>query len=209
MNLHDPYQFGELRRQRTACGWNFEAKTIESWRAAMDGKTKALFWITIPLADPPSEESQSVKGESSPNRVGHISLDSDKQPPDYEMAKPDKSVMEISTLYILQEYRRMGLATAAVVQLEGWAKVEPYGSPNCKALTVNTISKRYTEDEGEQWRGLFLKRGLTAPDRGWSTEEWYESMGYVKWKEEYVWNERVLDGMEIKLMAAFMRKDFS
>lgn len=204
MNLHDPYQFGELRRQRAACGWNFEPETIESWRAATDAKTKALFWITIPLAD---AESQSVKGGSSPNRVGHISLDSDKEPPDYEMAKPDKSVMEISTLYILPEYRRMGLATAAVAQLESWARVEPYGSPDCKVLTVNTISKRYTEEEGEQWRGLFLKRGLKAPDRGWSTERWYEGMGYVKWKEEYVWQEKVPDGTEVRLMGAFMRKD--
>lgn len=202
MDLADPYQFGELRRQRAACGWSFEVETLESWRAAMAAKTRALFWITIPI------NSEEPSKDSSPsNRVGHISLVSEQEPPNYEMAKPDKSIMELSTLYILPEYRRMGLATAAVVQVERWAKCEPYGSPNCKALTAYTISKRYTEEDGEQWRGLFLKRGIPPPDRGWSTEAWYQGMGYVTWKEEYVWNEQLLDGTKVKIMAAFMRKD--
>lgn len=202
INLNDPYQFGELSRQRAACGWHFEPEKIESWRKAIDAKTKALFWINLrkPTAGALNEECVD-------NRVGHISLDSDKDPPDDRLAKPDKSVLEISSLYVLPEYRRLGLASAAVKQLESRAKIEPYGSPDCKAITVNTVSRRYLRDEGEECQRIRLARALMPRDLGFSTEEWYERLGYVTFQEEYVYQEKLLDGTEVKLLAALMRKE--
>jgi len=198
MNLHDGFEFGELRRQRIACGWNHEREVIECWRNDMDAKMKTLFWITI-------RASTSDK-EPSPNRAGHISLTYQKDPPDLEMANPDKSAIEISNLFILPEYRKLGLATQALAMVEELAKSEPYGGPNCKALTLNTASKRYWDDDGDEWRGLWLKAGLNVPERGWSLEHWYETMGFVKFKEAPTYETSALDGTELKWWASFMKK---
>jgi len=165
----------------------------------MDAKQKMLFWVIIPA-------STSDK-DRSPNRVGHISLTYQKDPPDLEMANPDRSVMEISNLFILPEYRSFGFARKAMAAVEELAKVEPYGSPNCKALTLNTASKRYWDDDGVEWRGLWLKMGLEVPERGRSLEQWYEKMGYVKYKEEPTFEETALDGTTLKWIASFLRKN--
>lgn len=196
INLHNGFEYGELRRQRVLCGWNHDVKTIEKWKKEVDAKTRSLFWITLPATD----------GQPSPNRVGHISLNSELEPLELELANPDKSVMEISAFFVLPEYRYGGIGRAAVEMLESYATKEPYGSPNCKAVTVNTISKRYTENDGEEWRGVYARRGLEAPPKGKSVEDWYASMGYVKWKEEPRYPDHLLDGTEVKIIASFMKK---
>lgn len=196
INLRNGYEFGELRRQRVLCGWHHDVEILESWKRHMDAKTRSLFWIILPAID----------SKSSPNRVGHICLNSECDPPEPDLANPDKSVVEISTFFILPEYRHGGLGRIVVEMLESYAKKEPYGSTNCKAITINTISRRYTEDDGDEWRGVYARRGLKAPPKGKSMEDWYARMGYVKWKEEPRYQDRLHDGTEVKLIAVFMKK---
>ncbi|KAL6405768.1 hypothetical protein AUP68_10906 [Ilyonectria robusta] len=177
MNLHDPDEFSELLRQRTVCGWNKEPSKIEQWRDRMDKKTKSLFWV-VPahLAGAPALQRY----------VGHIALCSAAHPEDLELANPDKSVLMISTLFILPEHRGGGLGRAAIEALEACAREEPYGSPNCKAITVQTVRRKYREDDG-------ARRGMEPPKKGTSQEDWYARMGYVTWKEEPSWPSTLLE----------------
>lgn len=198
MNLHDPLEFEVLSQQRVICGWNYEPKIIAAWREMMDQGLKSLFWISLPDG----------------TRAGHISLDSaDRYSPDdtldLELANPDRSVMTITTFFIRHEYRSGGLGRAAMDILEDYATQEPYGSPHCRAITVNTLSRKYYEDDAEEWRGIWKRLvGRKAPPRGRSNEDWYHRRGYVTWKEIPKYKEnRTIDGSEITFLAVFMRKE--
>jgi len=198
INLYNQGEFDELLRQRVLCGWHDNAEAIEAWRVAVDQKTKSLFWI-IPSPSPsPTVESRYA---------GHIALMSEASPPDEDQARPDKTVMMLSNLFVLKEYRRGGIARAAVEIIEKYARIEPYGSPNCKVITVNTISRRYTEDDGEEWRGSYARRGMEPPPKGSALEDWYARMGYVKWKEAPTYEDTFLDGTPLMLVAAYLRKE--
>ncbi|KAK1770203.1 hypothetical protein QBC33DRAFT_530407 [Phialemonium atrogriseum] len=196
MDLHNPAEFDEFLRQRISCGWDKEVEIIEGCRKRMDDKTKFLFWIV------PAELAESP---GTSRFAGHISLQTTAHPPDLELANPDKTVLMISTFFILPEYRRGGLGRAAVQALEERARVEPYGSPACRALALTALSRRYTEDD--EWRGFYAERGMEAPDKGSSIEDWYTRMGYVKWKEEPRYRDKLQDGTEIVLLASFLRKE--
>ncbi|KAL1850175.1 hypothetical protein VTK73DRAFT_9737 [Phialemonium thermophilum] len=65
-------------------------------------------------------------------------------------------------------------------------------------MTLHTTSRRYAEDDGDDWRGLYARRGLPTPQKGSSNEDWYARMGYVKWKEEPRYPDRLLDGTEAR-----------
>lgn len=189
MNLHDKAQAEELLRQRVLCGWATTPDYIDAWRDAMDAKTKGFFWI---------------KPTSQPDlRAGHISLDSESDPPDPDLANPhDKSLLTISRFFVLPEHRRGGLGRAAMETLERYAREGPYGSENCRAIALDTLSRRYTDvDEyRDQWVWL---TGWPPRERGSSNEDWYVRQGYVKFKEV-----RKYEGAQEghKLWAVYMRK---
>ena len=198
INLHDPIEFLELQRQRTICGWFYSDLELIKWRDLQDQKLKSLFWITLPASS----------GDPDPQgaclRVGHISLDAYADPPDLEVANPDKSILTVQTFFILPEYRADGFGRLAMDLTERLATQEPYGSEKCRWLTVNTVSKRYVFDESPEWQGCWAKMGLAIPK--WSNEVWYERRGYVKWKEEPRYKLTTLDGQRIVLVAVFLRK---
>jgi len=199
INLHDEDEFEELRQQRIICGWNFDAQIIEGWRKAMSRKTKSMFWITLPSAEGSTNSITKVQ------RVGHISLDSVSEPPDLDLANPDKSVLTIATFFIYPARRGGGLGRTAMTVLEGFATKELYGSPNCKMIAINTLDKRYTDDD--EWRTMWKRLGRKdAPAKGSSSESWYERMGYVKWKDEPRYQQQMPDGEKVKLIASFLRK---
>ena len=197
MDLNDSVQFHELLRQRVICGWNDTASIIGGWRDEVAAGTREIFWVVpAPLAH---LESQQRFG-------GHISMVNQISPPDHELANPDKSVLHITSLFILPEHRKGGIGRASVEALERWAKVEPYGSPACREITIHTLSRRYIEDEGDEWRGLWGRTGLPTPEKGTSNEDWYLRMGYVKWKEEPRYPDTLPDGTQIKWLASFLKK---
>lgn len=197
MDLYDSVQFDELLRQRVICGWNNTASVIEAWRDEVGAGTRVMFWVIPP----------SLAHIEIPQRLGgHISMLSQTSPLDHELANPDKSVLHITSLFILPEHRHGGIGRASVEALEKWAKVEPYGSPACREITIHTLSRRYIEDDGEEWRGLWGRFGLPTPEKGTSNEDWYSRMGYVKWKEAPRYPETLPDGTQILWRASFLRK---
>jgi GNAT superfamily N-acetyltransferase len=198
INLHNESEFEELRQQRVICGWNFDQKQIEGWRDAMSQSFKSMFWITIPSIENSASSSKEIQ------RAGHISLDSVSEPPDLELANPDKSVLTIATFFIYPDHRGGGLGRTAMTLLESYATKEPYGSTNCKIIAINTLDKRYWEDD--EWRTMWKGHGRDAPVRGTSNEAWYERMGYVKWKSEPRYQQRTEAGEPALLIASFLRK---
>jgi GNAT superfamily N-acetyltransferase len=196
MNLHNPTEFDELLRQRVLCGWEYSPADLEGWRAAADAKKIAVFWIV------PGSMTQLA----APQRyAGHISMQDRNEPPN------DVRVRHIFILFVLPEQRCGGLGKAAMQALEATARDGAGGgSPECRAMALNALSRRYVEDDGEEWRGLYAKvcagLGLEMPAKGTSNENWYAKMGYVKWKEEPSYPVTA-DGKDILLIAASLRKE--
>ncbi|KAE8351136.1 hypothetical protein BDV28DRAFT_159000 [Aspergillus coremiiformis] len=190
INLHNSTEFAELKHQRQKCGWDYEDTNLLAWRDKQDANLKSFFWITIP---------SSTESDARRTRAGHISLDSYANPPDPELAMADRSVLTIQTFFILPEYRG-GLGRRAMDLVEVLAAEEPYGSPQCKYLTLNTISKRYFYEESGFWNKLDRVRPQVC------TAEWYERRGYVCWKSESRYREPRLEGDEAIVYSDLMRK---
>ncbi|KAE8392483.1 hypothetical protein BDV23DRAFT_192594 [Aspergillus alliaceus] len=191
INLHNAAEYTELQIQRQKCGWDFEDAKLVEWREKQDAKLKSFFWITIP---PLPTDSSATR-----IRAGHISLDSYASPPDPELAMADRSCLTVQTFFILPQYRG-GLGRKAMDLVEALATKEPYGSPQCKYLTLNAISKRYFYEESDFWNKLDRVRPEVC------TVEWYERRGYVYWKSEPRYRERRLDGDEAMVYSDFLRK---
>lgn len=200
INLDNPSEFTELQRQRIICGWNHSDADIRKWREKQREGLKSFFWITLPAA----ASSTGSTTTTEPVRAGHISLDSYCDPPDPELARSDKTIMTIQNFFILPEYRGSGLGRQAMDLVESMATKEPFGSPQCKFITVNTLSKRYFYDEGPEWKGTL--KDLAREPPAFSNQEWYERRGYVQWKEEPRYEERTRDGSVVVLVASFLRK---
>ncbi|KFY18307.1 hypothetical protein V491_04798 [Pseudogymnoascus sp. VKM F-3775] len=196
VNLHDTDQFAELQKQRVICGWSFEEKTLETWRDKQQVGVKSLFWITIP--DSSTKDNHRI-------RAGHISLNTYCDPPELDLARADKSVLTISSFFLLPEYRAYGLGKRVMALVEEIAVIEPYGSPRCRFITLTALSNRHLYDDGPECRGVWEKLGIPPPS--FSIKEWYEKLGYVSWKEEPLYDEIGLDGQVVWLWEAFMRKE--
>jgi ribosomal protein S18 acetylase RimI-like enzyme len=197
MNLHNTTEFNELLRQRVVCGWDFSLSSLESWRSAATAQTLSMFWIVSPsLSQLPAPQRYS----------GHIMAQRKIEPLHNELSQ------HIFNLFILPEHRCGGLGRAAVQALEEAAKVEPYGSPSCKAISLNALSRRYIEDDGEEWRGMYTRLcaslGIEVPAKGSGTEDWYTRMGFVKYEEKPMYPVE-LDGNKFLLNAALLRKDLA
>ncbi|KAF3760974.1 hypothetical protein M406DRAFT_358422 [Cryphonectria parasitica EP155] len=192
INFRDEAQCTELLRQRKICGWADTPDYLDVWRTAMDAGTKNMFWI---------------KPASHPDlRVGHVSLDSDSEPADLEVANPhDKSVLTVARLFILPEHRNLKLGRAVMETMERVAREEPYGSKNCRALAITTLSNRYYDEEEYRAEYARANDGRMLP-RGAGNENWYLRMGYVKWKDAPLYEVGTPGFEDVKLIAAFMRK---
>jgi predicted acetyltransferase len=188
MNLHNPIEFNELLRQRILCGWDKTVSQLEAWREQADTYTISMFWIVL---------NEIEKIEAPKRFVGHIGMTSKTD----DKRKP---VQHICNLFILTEHRRGGLGQGAVRSLEAWAKVDP----ECKAITLNALSKRYIEEDVERpfYARVCESLDIEMPKKGTSNENWYARLGYVKWKEERLYPV-VLDGERILLWAAWLRKE--
>lgn len=196
IKLQDADQFEEMRQQRIACGWFYDTPTIQEWREKQEENLKSLFWITVPNVS---------DGMNMSVHVGHVALNAYGDPPKVGLGRADKSVLSISSLFILPEYSAQGLGRRVMELLEEVAAVEPYGSPHCRFLALTALSKRHLYDEGPQWRGIWERLGSSPPR--FCVQEWYERLGYVGWKEEWLYEEQTPDGEVVKLMEVFMRKE--
>ncbi len=220
VNLHNTDDFEELLKQRVLCGWDNKPTYLMIWKDAIDRGEKALFWIHLlpSLSTEAASNALEDQGSGGYRKIGHIGFQSvpDRGGPDsdLELANTDKSVLMISTFFIYQEHRGGGIGRAAMAALEAMTQVAPYGSPKCRTLTLTTLSRVYTDDDGdgspEAWRtsrGVGEKLDEPPRVKGSSNEDWYQRMGYTKWKEEPRYEHRTPGGVDIKFLAAFMRKE--
>lgn len=201
INLDDLVEFAELQDQRKVCGWDHETEVINTWRDKQKQKLKALFWVVI------EDNLSTVSPEDNKNRsvrIGHVSLDSESNPPDPELAREDKTILTIRSFFILPQYQSGGFGRRVMEIVETLATKEPYGSPQCKAIALTTLHKRYLYDDSPEWGGIYKHLSRGKPP--FSLEEWYEKLGYVRWKTEPRYPERTIDGRDILKVASFMRK---
>ncbi|RHZ48586.1 uncharacterized protein CDV56_105045 [Aspergillus thermomutatus] len=204
INLHNPAEYAELQSQRVQCGWDADDTKILSWREKQDQNLKSFFWITLPATSTPGDNTDNRTEEKLAIRAGHISLDSYADPPDPELARADKSVLTIQNFFIRPEYRCNGLGGKVMDLVEGMASQEPWGSPACRFVTVNALSRRYFYEEGPE--GLGLWEILEEKKPAMCNVDWYARRGYVCWKSEPRYRERLKSGEEIMIMADFLRK---
>ncbi|KAI9708637.1 MAG: hypothetical protein M1820_003855 [Bogoriella megaspora] len=197
VNLSDQEQTDEFRRQRQICGWDFDDRFIEFCRTEIEAKTKALFWITIP--SPPTQ------AESTTIRAGHISLDSKSSDP--EIARLDKSILTITTLFVLPEHRLKGLGQDAFLKVEQLATQEPYGSANCRTIALNAVNWKFKFLDSEEWHDYWEepRRKTTYPKT--QNVQWYQKLGYKAFKEEPRFPNELVDGTKIVFAAVFLRKE--
>lgn len=192
IDLDDQNQLQRLQSQRKACGWYYEDDHLSRWREAAVAGIKCLFWI---MASPSTTDQSAAI-------AGHISLDSisEYEDPKQELARPDKSLLTISTFFVLPEFQGQGLGGQAMRQAENLAREEPYGHPRCSAIAIMSLSCQYAEDP--ILRARFIEWTGKTPS---SYERWYARMGYVKWKEEACTKIIVPGGESIMLVEAFMK----
>lgn len=195
INLHDKDEFDELTSQRIACGWDFSQSDVETMRNAIDQKIKSTFWITL---------------SDNPTRIGHISLDSYTSPPDPQLALADKSIMTVQTFFILKHHQGGGIGNKVMNVIESMAQKEPYGSPDCKIVTVNTLSKACFDRNLPGWLDLWKRKGEERPEWSfWSKEDWYVKRGYVKFKEEVRFGGDMDEAKVAPFVAACLRKNLT
>lgn len=190
LDKQDQYQ--RLQSQRRQCGWYYEDAYLNRWREAAAEGTKCLFWIIALSAL-----------DQAPIFAGHISLDSisEYEDPKHELARPDKSLLTISTFFVLPEFQGQGLGGQAMAEVERLARMEPHGHPRCTALTMMSLSCRYVEDP--VLRAQYIEWTGEVPS---SYERWYARMGYVKWKEEACTEITTPRGKVVLLVEVFMKK---
>lgn len=188
IDLHKQQDFDDLIVQRKICGWSFSEEVIAKWRDLADKGLKTIFWIVLPDQEDP--------------KVGHISLASKAEPNDPDLAQEDKSVMTISSFFILPQYRGGGIGRKVMDLMEDMATKEPYGSPNCKAIAIDTFSYKYYDHSHPLWE--MTKKHLEKQP---SNQLWYERRGYVRFTEKPRYVEKTIGG-DIIFDAAFLRKEF-
>ncbi|KAH8428466.1 GNAT family N-acetyltransferase [Aspergillus melleus] len=205
INLHDRNQFAELLAQRIQCGWDNDPAHLLHWRSKIDQRLKSLFWITITLPQDGISDSGSSDSDSEQAiRAGHISLDSYSDLNDPLLANSDRSALIVQNLFIKPEYQRLGLGHKAMDLLEALAPTEPYGSPNCKYITLSTLSKRHFKEKDPLWDAA---REILPPGYlDFCVPEWYERRGYVLWKSMWRKYEPAGEKRDLKLMVDLMRK---
>ena len=101
INLNDPDEHAEFKRQRVVCGWDYSDEALEKFIRKQEKKLKSLFWIMVQQkvrTDDSFSVAQDANGHTadddnlSPSstlftiRAGHISLDSYTEPADPEVA---------------------------------------------------------------------------------------------------------------------------
>ena len=209
IDLEDATECSVLFDQRVLCGWGEEQ--IPAWRESARNGERAMFWISLPPETRTDDGPILKRGAEAFVPAGHVSLDRVDDPgpgvdPDPTLAAPDGSVLTISNIFVLPAFSGGGLGRFTMRECERLAQQEPYGNPNCRYLSLWTLSERYAAGGEGGWDGIGRWERLGKPVPKRANGPWYESLGYVKYKEEI----RLYWGLPNEPMAwygAFFRKE--
>ena len=132
----------------------------------------------------PSDATLSTSAASSNHpttkiRAGHVALASQSHPPHPLLARPDRSILTISTFFIHPAHRSLGLGRLTLDIVEPMATQSPYGSPNCREICVDTMSAKYVENSGGSGGADWEAIRENAKMSPYSKQRWYERRGYV------------------------------
>lgn len=186
VDLESSAEVDELLHQRRICGWKYLMSDIEIWREKVNKGRKSLFWIVVP--------------SSNNIRAGHISLDSEANPPHELIARHDRTLMTITMFFVMPEFRSKGVGGQAMNLIEDMAKHPPHGSERCEAVVVDTMRKA---DEDGPHVQIYREQGLEPPVSG---QPYYEKRGYVVFHEEKRYAGSVPAVPSLDVTAAFMKK---
>jgi len=208
IDLGDAVECSVLYDQRVLCGWDQDK--IPAWRESVRKGERTMFWIALPLEMRRDGAPVLKRDAETFVPAGHVSLDRVDDPgpeidPDPTLAAPDGSVLTISNIFVLSVFSGCGLGRFTLRECERLAQQEPYGSPNCRSLSLWTLSERYAAGGEEGWDGIGRWKRLGKPVPR-ANGPWYESLGYVKYKEEI----RLYYGLPNESMAwygVFFRKE--
>ncbi|KAL9059994.1 MAG: hypothetical protein Q9162_000844 [Coniocarpon cinnabarinum] len=132
--------------------------------------------------------------------VGHISIDAgdfDENPSEM-LFPPDGRTLSLTTLFILPAYRKYGLGTWAMHECERLIRAAivvppqpqngerpPQKSQSCNQITLTTLHRRHTQEDGPEGRGMFER---TANPRKVDEVKyiggWYAKLGYELYHEQ-------------------------
>lgn len=188
----------DLAHQRRLCGWKKDAAALAEYARAIRAGSMQLFWIAA-LPDVVADTHPAP--DACTIRAGHIGLISVHSPPDERLARPDRSILSLSTLFILPAHRSTGLGRAAFARVEDLARRDG----RCEWLTVDVHAARYDLDGGPDWGGLMRRCGIEPLGEARSTQGWYERMGFEVFCEEARYR-HVLEEGPVLLRGCLMRK---
>lgn len=208
-----PADISLLASQRDICGYG--TPSIPYWREACSQSLRTVFWICLPASPNPPSGTAIITHEGNDYlAVGHIALDRTDvagiEPFEREdsLTAEDGSVLTITILFVHPAFSKRGFASSAVRQLEGYARAEPYGSENCRAVTVHCLSPRHTKAggiEGEEGMGAFRMMGVEPDER--SSNGFFERLGYVQYKEIPRYWAPTTEGGKVRLYVVCLRKE--
>ena len=194
INLQDTDQYTRLHHQRILCGWDSDISDLDTWKQKQVDGLKGLFWVMIPNLTTVDEKENLI-------HAGHISLDAYSDPPDETLARADKSILTIQNFFILPEYQSRGLGRQVMALVEELARIEPYGSAQCRAIALTALSKRYWHEEKH------IRDGLGPGGPPYSNQEWYERLGYVAFKEIDRYEVTDWQGRVVMMKSTYLKKE--
>lgn len=204
MDLNQPLEYDILYHQRVICGWG--ADRVDKFKTCMANGDRTLFWIALPPSHKSEQTPTFQRDGIEILPVGHVAIDKADDPegdhkPDPTLVAADGSILMISLLFVLPAFNSLRLGAFAMDQCEMLVQQEPYGSRNCRAVALTSLSSRYYAGglEGPDGMGRWETLGLAMPLR--EVAPWYKRRGYVKYKEE------IRYGVDVKWYAQFMRKE--
>lgn len=213
MNLEEALERDILYNQRVICGWALDR--IPYWRKVTADGSRTFFWIATTSSSDKTRDLVPItrgRGDEPFYPIGHVAIDKldlvhHPLVPDESLVAPDGSVLSISSLFILPSFSGTGIGAFAMDECERLAQIAPYGSPNCRAVTLTTLSPRYLENgiEGPEGKGLWAVLGQKMPSR--DNMVWYVRRGYVEYKEEVRYFDMTHEGETVGLYGVFMRKE--
>jgi len=79
---------------------------------------------------------------------------------------PHRAIVANRNGQVLPEFRKHGIATWAMLELERMAQDPRYGSKNCRAVAINTLSERHHDANNPEMVAMWKSIGRPMRPKG-------------------------------------------